>query len=201
MMMRYWWSSRDVNDMKKLILTIIAFTVVNLACSSAAPKMTVTVGEKTMSYNIKDGKMLKLQQGSGDNAKAQYQIHLATFDLTKTSDVSKPLTENGQAVISIEVYDKKGTTRDTVPMPTTFPAKSNDFAEANFGSAFISYFEDGKLVRKTPADFSVENKDKEGAVKFTSVSGDTVTGEIDLTLGNKGKFKGNFTAKIVGKEF
>ena len=144
---------------------------------------------------------MKLQQGSGDNAKAQYQIHLATFELTKTSDVSKPLTENGQAVISIEVYDKTGTTRDSVPTPTTFPAKSNDFAEASFGSVFISYVEDGKLIRKTPADFSADNKDKDGSVKFTSVSGDTVTGEADLKITDKITLKGNFTAKIVGKEF
>jgi len=163
--------------------------------------MDVTIGGKTTSYNIKDGKMLKLQQGSGDNAKAQYQIHLATFELLKTGDVSKALTENGQAVISIEVYDKKGTTRDSVPTPTTFPAKSNDFAEASFGSIFISYFEDGKMVRKTPADFSADNKDKEGSVKFTEVSGDTVKGEADLKITDKVTVKGSFTAKIVGKEF
>lgn len=186
------------------VTLLIAFVVLALTgCGglSSSPKMDVTIGGKTNSYVIKDAKMMKLQQGSGDDAKAQYQIHLATFDLTKTSDVSKPLTENGQAVISIEVYDKKGTTRDSVPTPTTFPAKSNDFAEANFGSVFVSYFEDGKLIRKTPADFSADNKDKDGSVKFTSVSGDAVTGEADLKINDKITLKGNFTAKIVGKEF
>lgn len=174
------------------------------ACGSlgSSPKMDVTIGVKTTSYKIKDGKMMKLQQGStGPDSKAQYQIHLATFELTKTGDVSKPLTENGQAVISIEVYDKKGTTRETVPTPTTFPVKSNDFAEPSFGSVFVSYFEDDKLIRKTPADFSADNKDKDGAVKFTSVSGDTVTGEADIKITDKITLKGNFTAKIVGKEF
>ena len=186
------------------VTLLIAFVVLALTgCGglSSSPKMDVTIGGKTNSYVIKDAKMMKLQQGSGDDAKAQYQIHLATFELTKTSDVSKPLTENGQAVISIEVYDKKGTTRDSVPTPTTFPAKSNDFAEANFGSVFVSYFEDGKLIRKTPADLSADNKDKDGSVKFTSVSGDAVTGEADLKINDKITLKGNFTAKIVGKEF
>lgn len=185
----------------KLLLITLALTVAGCGGLSSSAKMDITIGGKTNSYVIKDGKMMKLQQGSGDNAKAQYQIHLATFELTKTSDVSKPLTENGQAVISIEVYDKKGTTRDSVPIPTTFPAKSNDFAEANFGSVFVSYFEDGKLIRKTPADFSAENKDKDGSVLFTSVSGDNVTGEADLKITDKITLKGNFTAKIVGKEF
>lgn len=185
----------------KLLLITFALTVAACGGLSSSPKMDVTIGGKTNSYAIKDAKMMKLQQGSGDNAKAQYQIHLATFELTKTSDVSKPLTENGQAVISIEVYDKKGTTRDSVPTPTTFPAKSNDFAEASFGSVVVSYFEDGKLIRKTPADFSADNKDKDGSVKFNSVSGDTVTGEADLKITDKITLKGNFTAKIVGKEF
>ena len=186
-----------------LTLSIVAIALALVGCGglSSSPKMDVTIGGKTNSYAIKDAKMMKLQQGSGDNAKAQYQIHLATFELTKTSDVSKPLTENGQAVISIEVYDKTGTTRDSVPTPTTFPAKSNDFAEASCGSVFISYVEDGKLLRKTPADFSADNKDKDGSVKFTSVSGDTVTGEADLKITDKITLKGNFTAKIVGKEF
>ena len=186
------------------VTLLIAFVVLALTgCGglSSSPKMDVTIAGKTNSYVIKDAKMMKLQQGSGDDAKAQYQIHLATFELTKTSDVSKPLTENGQAVISIEVYDKKGTTRDSVPTPTTFPAKSNDFAEPSFGSVFVSYFEDGKLIRKTPADFSADNKDKDGAVKFTSVNGDTVNGEADIKISDKITLKGNFTAKIVGKEF
>lgn len=183
------------------IVFCLSSSLIFFGCGSSSQKMDVTIGGKTNSYVIKDGKMMKLQQGSGDDAKAQYQIHLATFDLTKTSDVSKPLTENGQAMISIEVYDKKGTTRDSVPTPTTFPAKSNDFAEANFGSVFVSYFEDGKLIRKTPADFSADNKDKDGSVKFTSVSGDAVTGEADLKINDKITLKGNFTAKIVGKEF
>lgn len=186
-------------------ITILIFcltaSMLFIACGASSPKMDVTIGGKTASYAIKDGKMMKLQQGSGDNAKAQYQIHLATFDLTKTSDVSKPLTENGQAVISIEVYDKKGTTRDSTPTPTEFPAKSTDFANPSFGSVFVSYFEDGKLISKTPADFSADNKDKDGSVKFTSVSGDTVTGEADLKITDKITLKGNFTAKIVGKEF
>ena len=100
------------------VTLLIAFVVLALTgCGglSSSPKMDVTIAGKTNSYVIKDAKMMKLQQGSGDDAKAQYQIHLATFELTKTSDVSKPLTENGQAVISIEVYDKKGTTPQSPP--------------------------------------------------------------------------------------
>jgi len=190
--------------MRRLFLiATVGLCLLAAACGGlSSPKIDVTIAGKTTSYALKEGVMYKLQQGStGPDGKAQYQMHLATFEITKGGDVSKPLTENGQAVLSIEVFDKTGTTRDSEPTPTTFPAKSNDFAQPSFGSFFISYFDDGKLVRKTPSEFTVETKDKEGAVKFTGISGDIVKGEVDVKLGDKVTLKGTFTAKIVGKDF
>lgn len=58
----------------------------------------------------------------------------------------------------------------------------------------IVIFQDGKEVQNYSSKFpAVEHK---GEVKINSVEGDTVKGEIDVTVGGKWIVKGSFTAKF-----
>lgn len=197
--------------MKKLLILVTAFLFA--ACggtgssgtdsvkADSSNKIEMTLDGKTSSFEPKDGAILILQQGSGEKSKAQYQILLSTYELKKGADSQKVLTAPDENLIALEVYNKEGTTRDTPLAPETFSAEiaGSTKTNASFGSVFVNTFADGKEIRKKPADFL--NEKRSGSVTFTDVSGDTVKGTVDLTLGEKLKLKGEFTAKVKPRGF
>lgn len=166
--------------------------------SASEDKIEMTLDGKTSTLNLKQGAILVMQQNStGPDSMTQFQMHIATFEISKTDEAIRPLTTDGETRIMLEVYGKRGTTRDTPLAKETFPANvagsTNDYA--SFGSVSITTFADGKEVKKTPIDFL--NLKRNGEIKFTEVNGDVVKATVDLTIGDKLTLKGNFTVKVM----
>ncbi|MDX6306590.1 MAG: hypothetical protein QOI77_3559 [Blastocatellia bacterium] len=123
---------------------------------------------------------------------ASYRVYVANYDLDAGNfalTLDKPLSSEDQARVVFSLVGDQGTT-DKSPLKTgTYSAKADKFMKV----------EDVAVVsRKGSADDKVwlERSALTGEAKVNSVSGDTITGEVDLTSGAI-SIKGPFTAKIL----
>jgi len=123
---------------------------------------------------------------------ASYRVYVANYDLDAGNfamTLDKPLSSEDQVRVVFSLVGDQGTT-DKSPLKTgTYSAKADKFMKV----------EDVALVsRKGSADnkAGLDRSALTGNAKVNSVSGDTITGELDLTSGAI-SIKGPFTAKIL----
>ena len=116
---------------------------------------------------------------------ANYDLDAGNFAMT----LDKPLSSEDQVRVVFSLVGDQGT-NDKSPLKTgTYSAKADKFMKV----------EDLAVVsRKGSADIKValDRSTLTGDAKVDSVSGDTITGEVDLTSGAI-SIKGPFTAKIL----
>jgi hypothetical protein len=123
---------------------------------------------------------------------ASYRAYLANYDLDAGNfamTLDKPLSSEDQVRIVFSLVGEQGT-NDKSPLKTgTYSAKADKFMKVE-DAAIIS--------RKGGADNKavLDRSTLSGDAKVSSVSGDTVTGEVDLTSGAI-SIKGPFTAKVL----
>ncbi len=155
--------------------------------SSLAAKSSGTyTSTKTFSFT-KDG------QTTSSKA-VTYYFALANYELDTSSgmiSLDKPLSTNEQMRVAFQIVGEEGTDEKTPIKTGTYSAKADKFNKVD--SMRIMLFADGKEVKNM---FNIDKT--EGEIKINSISGDTVSGEINLTEGDK-SVKGSFTAKLLRK--
>ncbi len=146
-------------------------------------------------FEVKKGVVTPLAINLDSKPIIRYMIDLTDFEYDANSS-AKPNNEK-QTWIEISLFGDSGGTVDTPLRTGTFELSDSG---ASVGDKFskvsnvkVAIFKDGKTE-----ETSLAYKAK-GTVKINAVSGDTVTGEVDLTQENGGKIKGNFTAQMKKK--
>ncbi len=193
--------------MKKRLLIIVLGLLV-AACGggggtggSGAGKFSMQFKPTTISkldmkkdFEAKKGLVSPLSLNVDSKPIIRYMIDLTDFDEANPS--SKP-KDDKQTLVTISLFGKSGDTAETPLRTGTFElypqyAKVDEKYD-RVSNVTATVFKDGKTE-----EYSFTNGGK-GTVKINSVSGDTVSGEVDLTQENGGSIKGNFTAQMKKK--
>jgi hypothetical protein len=121
-----------------------------------------------------------------------YRVYVANYDLDSgffAQTLNKPLTSDDQVRVVFSLVGDQGGTEKTVVKAGTYSARADKFMKV----------EDASIVARKGGADSIQvlvRSTLGGDVKVSSVSGDTITGEIDLTSLDM-SVKGPFTAKIL----
>ncbi len=121
-----------------------------------------------------------------------YRVYAANYDLDGGNfavTLNKPLTGDDQVRVVFSLVGDQGGNEKTAAKAGTYSAKGDKFMKV----------EDAAIVsRKAGADNTgwLDRSTLTGDAKVTSVSGDTISGEVDLSSGAM-SVKGPFTAKIL----
>lgn len=191
--------------MKKLLFIALLITVLT-ACGAAgigtsAPKLDVKIGGKDSALNVKSGfvnqsEMVATAPGKPDVKTFLHKIYIANFEMDTNGPgwMNKPLTAPDQMRVELQLMGEDGTGKDSPFKVGTYAAQADKTSGVRVVN--IRTFADGKQT-DTSFDTLMGSKDKKaaGEVKITSVTADTVSGEVDLTEGDK-SIKGTFTAKL-----
>lgn len=121
-----------------------------------------------------------------------YNVYAASYDLDGANfamTLNKPLTADDQLRVEFSLIGEQGTNDKSQLKAGTYSAKADKFMKLETV---------GITSRKGGADNKVwlDRSTLTGEAKVTSVSGDTISGEIDLSSGDM-SIKGPFTAKIL----
>lgn len=190
----------------RTIPIIVSFLLVALlgACAGAGgSKLDVKIGGKDMPLNIKSSGTYASTKTFTENKDGQAKITkassnyivLASYDLDTSAgmnSMNKPVTAADQIRVAIQLVGDEGTDDKTPIKVGSYTTKAEKFGKVDYVT--VAYFADGK---ESSNSFDIRKTD--GEVKITSVSGDTVSGEIDLTEGER-SVKGKFTAKLAAKK-
>jgi major membrane immunogen (membrane-anchored lipoprotein) len=125
-----------------------------------------------------------------------YGIEMANYEFDpKKYDMPK---KDGDVRITIYVIGDKDATTSTSLKAGHYDASQLSDGENIYGKAsdmLVRYFEGGK-VQEASINADYPKGTRAGFVKITSVSGDKLRGEVDLTMSEKGSLKGTFFAKL-----
>jgi hypothetical protein len=119
---------------------------------------------------------------------ANYDLDAANFGMT----LDKPLTSDEHLRVVFSLVGEQGGNEKTPPKAGTYSAKADKFMKVE-EAAIVS--------RKGTTDSKVwlDRSTLTGEVKVTSVSGDTMSGDVDLSAGET-SIKGSFTARILTRK-
>jgi hypothetical protein len=171
------------------------------AAAASLSKLDVKIGGKDSTLNVASGvvnpsEMISTAPGKPNLKTSAHTIYIANYELDASSPgwMNKPLTAPDQMRVELQLTGEDGSGKDSPFKVGTYAAQADKINGVRF--VRIRTFTDGK-----PTDASFDSlmgyKDKKaaGEVKITSVTADAVSGEMDLTEGDK-SIKGNFTAKL-----
>lgn len=172
------------------------------AAATAAPQLAVKVGGKDSTLDVKSGavypsEMIFTAPGKPNVKTFTHTIYLANFEMDTSGGsgwVNKPLTAPEQMRVEIQLTGEDGSGKDSPFKVGTYAAQADKTGGVRVAN--IRTFEGGK---QTDARFNslmgYADKKAGGEVKITAVAADTVSGEVNLSEGDK-SIKGNFTAKL-----
>jgi hypothetical protein len=124
-----------------------------------------------------------------------YRVYTANYDLDAANfgmTLDKPLTSDDQLRVVFSLVGEQGGNEKTPPKTGSYSAKADKFMKV----------EDVAIVsRKGGSDSKVwlDRNTLNGEVKVTKASGDTMSGEVNLTAGET-TVKGSFTAKVLTRK-
>jgi predicted small secreted protein len=181
--------------MKKILAFVLAAFV--FAACGGGSKLDIKEGGKDSTLNIKSSggytSFKRFTDKEGKVTKATLtHIYLANYDLDY--DMQKPLTAADQIRVGMALVgeEDKATFKTGTYRTSTF----QNYNKLDWLS--VSAFADGKET-KTDFDMNFPQSKISGEVRITSVTDDSISGEIDVTDGDK-SIKGSFTAKLPGKK-
>lgn len=189
--------------MKKLVLVVFASFWLS-ACGAAgvgttAPKLDVKVGGQDATLNVKSGavyygNVISTAPGKPNIQTFAHTLYIANYQLDATHPgwTRTPLTAPDQMRVDIQLTGEEATKDDSPFKVGTYSPKADKFNTVRF--VRINTFADGKQ-KETDFDTSFSREKVNGEVKITSVTADTVSGEVNLTEGDK-SIKGTFTATL-----
>jgi len=137
----------------------------------------------TKSFTDKDNKI---------TTAATYRVYVASYDLDTSQfarSMDKPMTADDQARVVFSLVGEEGGNEKSPLKAGTYSAKADKYLKIEEVSI---------VTRKNGQDNKVvlDRSDLAGEVRVTAVSGDSVSGELNLT-GGETSIKGPFTAKIL----
>ena len=124
-----------------------------------------------------------------------YNVHAANYDLDGTNfgmTLEKPMTSEDQLRVVFSLVGEEGT-KDPSPLKAgTYSAKADKYMKVETV---------GVVTRKGNADTKTwfDRSSLTGQVNVTSVTDDSISGDIDVTAGDSA-IKGSFTAKILKRK-
>lgn len=155
-----------------------------------------TKSEVKKDFEVKKGVITPLPITLDGKPIVRYIIDVADFEFDPKSSSAKP-KDDSQTSIEISLFGDEGDTAETPLKVKTFelssPGAKADGKYGKVSNVLVGVFKNGK-VEETSLTYNAK-----GTVKINSVSGDTVTGEVDLTQDDGAKIKGNFTAQMKKK--
>ncbi len=192
--------------MKKL-LTIILLSAFFAACGGGASKLEIkTSGGKDASFEVKSSTadrsvMTYTEAPRGDGivrskVGTSYTLYFANFEITPADIMKTREVKEGQTIVFLAFVGEEGTKENEPFKVATYSTKNEKFNRLN--SASIYTFADGKS-KNDSFDLMSSMSKAEGELKITGVTADAVSGEINLTEGDK-SIKGTFTAKLPAKK-
>ena len=128
------------------------------------------------------------------NASA-YNVYVANYDLDAGNfamTLDKPLTSDDQVRVMFSLIGEQGTNDKSPLKAGTYSAKADKYLRVETV---------GIVSRKGGADSKVwfDRSAVTGEVKVTSASGDSISGDVDITAGEN-VIKGSFTAKVLTRK-
>jgi hypothetical protein len=171
---------------------------------TSAPKLDVKVGGKDSTLNVKSGAvnysgMAFTAPGKPDVKTSIHYIYLANFELDTAGPawMRKPLTAPDQMRVDLGLTGEDGTNEKSPFKVGTYSAQADKVNGVR--TAIVNTFADGKQTEtRFELLMSLGGKGANGEVKITTVTADAVSGEVNLTEGDK-SIKGTFTAKLPKK--
>lgn len=194
--------------MKKTIL-LFCLGVFLAACGGGgagggSAKMDIKAGGKDTSLAVKSSGSYKNVKtftdisGKMTTATSFYAI-MANYDMDATSmaTMKKPLTAPDQVKVQLQLTGEEGTNQDSEFKAGTYKAEpGGKFMKIDMLT--VTTFADGKEVNTNFDAMSSVSK-MTGQVVVKSVTADSISGDIDVTEGDK-SVKGTFSAKIPAKK-
>ena len=126
---------------------------------------------------------------------ATYNVYAANYDLDAGNfamTLQKPLTAEDQVRVEFSLVGEEGTNEKSALKTGTYSAKADKYMKVETV---------GLVTRNGSADSKnwFDRSTLTGEVKLTSVSADSISGDIDVTAGAS-SVKGSFTAKILKRK-
>ncbi len=186
-----------------LCLIALAFALLLSGCSKGAGGNGLHVkspatGEKDLA--VKSSYAFAVTKTFTDTANKittapSYRVYAANYDLDAANfamTLDKPLTSDDHLRVVFSLVGEQGGNEKTAPKAGTYSAKADKFMKVE---------DVGIVSRKGGSDSKVwlDRSTLNGDVKVTSVSGDTISGDVDLSAGDI-TIKGSFTAKILTRK-
>lgn len=169
---------------------------------TSSGKLDLKVGSKDSSWEIKStavypSEMVFTAPGKPNVKTSLHTIYLANYDLGDTTApgwMNKPLTAPDQTRVEIQLTGDDGSDMKAPFKVGTYAAQAKQTSGVRLVK--IVSFADGKQT-ETRFDnlMGYGSGNATGEAKITNVAADTVSGEVNLTEGEK-SVKGNFTAKL-----
>lgn len=164
-----------------------------------ASKLDVKVAGKDSALNVKTGavyygNVISTAPGKPDIQTFAHTIYLANYEMETSSPgwTRKVPSAPDQMRVDVQLTGEEGTKTESPFKVASYSAESDKFNGVRF--AQVITFTDGKQTQ-TRFDTLASDSKVVGDVKITSVSADSVSGEVNLTDGSN-SIKGNFTAKL-----
>jgi len=169
------------------------------AVGGGASKLDIKVGGKDFTLNIKSGgvyygNIISTTPGKPNVQTFAHDIYLANYELDTTSGATmrKPLTTPDQMRVELQLTGEDGTKTESPFKVATYSAKADKINRVR--SIIIVTFTDGKETKTAFETMGLTPK-ADGDVKLTAVTADSISGEVNLSEGDK-SIKGTFTAKL-----
>lgn len=188
---------------RNFVFLIIAFVVLSFGCSnggggtelhvrSAAagerdvPIKTAFADPVTKTFTDTTGKM---------TTAVVYNIHVANYDLDGGrfgASLNNPVPTDESIRVMFSLVGEEGTKENSPLKAGTYSAKADKYMKVETV---------GIVTRKNSTEIKnwFDRSTLNGEVKVTSVSGDSASGDIDVTAGDN-TIKGSFTAKILQRK-
>lgn len=124
-----------------------------------------------------------------------YNIHAANYDLDGGrfgASLNNPMPTDDSVRVMFSLVGEEGTKENSGLKPGTYSAKADKYMKVETV---------GVVTRKSGTEIKnwFDRSTLNGEVKVTSVSGDSASGDIDVTAGDS-IIKGSFTAKILHRK-
>lgn len=185
-----------------LIFASLLLCLTACGATAGAPKLEVKAGGKDTTLNVKSGAvypsvMSFTAPGKPAVKTSAHTIYVANYEIDTSAGpgwMNKPLTAPDQMRVDIQLTGEDGTEVKSPFKVGTYSAQAENVNGVRF--VRIKTFADGKQT-ETSFDslMGLGSKKANGEVKITSVTADAVSGEVNLTEGDK-SIKGTFTANL-----
>ncbi len=193
---------KTMTDRLRTIVAALGMAAI-VACGGGGAPLTVNVdgNERTLditssgTYTSTKTFTQTRDGGSTITKAASHYIVVGNYEIDTSSgmlSMNKPLTEAGQMRFAIQIVGREDTDDKSPIVPGTYTTAADKYDKLDYAN--LTVFDGGKETRT-----SINISKAEGEVKITSVTDETVSGEIDLKEGDK-TIKGGFTAKIIKRK-